>query len=137
MTYLIDSSFLVALYDKDSRHHEAVVAFGRGLGTDVLVPMVALTEVMYLLSRGGGVRVVRRFLDNLHAGAFPLVPVTPPLLGRVRAIMTDYESARLDFVDCCIMALAEQLTITKICTLDRRDFSIFRPQHCDYLELYP
>jgi predicted nucleic acid-binding protein len=42
-----------------------------------------------------------------------------------------------DLADCCIMALSERLNITYISTLDRRDFSIFRPRHCDYLTLLP
>lgn len=51
--------------------------------------------------------------------------------------MDFYQSARFDFVDCCIMALSERLNITQVCTLDRRDFSIFRPGHCPFLELLP
>jgi hypothetical protein len=35
------------------------------------------------------------------------------------------------------MALSERLQITQVCTFDRRDFSIFRPTHYDYLELLP
>jgi hypothetical protein len=35
------------------------------------------------------------------------------------------------------MALSERLNITQVCTVDRRDFSMFRPLHCDYLELLP
>jgi uncharacterized protein len=35
------------------------------------------------------------------------------------------------------MALAEYLAITQICTFDRRDFSIFRPAHCEYFERLP
>jgi len=48
-----------------------------------------------------------------------------------------YADARLDFVDCCIMALTERLDIRRVATFDRRDFSIFRPNHGDYLELLP
>ncbi|MCD4684394.1 MAG: hypothetical protein K8S97_00470 [Anaerolineae bacterium] len=51
--------------------------------------------------------------------------------------MAEYDTARFDFVDCCIMALTERLNITQVCTFDRRDFSIFRPIHCDYLDLLP
>jgi len=48
-----------------------------------------------------------------------------------------YADAGFDFVDCCIMALAERLQITPIYTFDHRDFAIFRRQHCPYLELLP
>ncbi|MCU0482246.1 MAG: PIN domain-containing protein, partial [Anaerolineae bacterium] len=56
---------------------------------------------------------------------------------RMREIMTDYRDAKFDFVDCCIMALAERLNITHICTFDRRDFGIFRPKHVANLNLLP
>ncbi len=45
--------------------------------------------------------------------------------------------ADLDFVDCCLTALAERLNITKICTFNRRDFSMIRPKHVEYFELFP
>ncbi len=51
--------------------------------------------------------------------------------------MDNYRSAKFDFVDCCIMALTERLNIRQVCTLDRRDFPIFRPKHCPFLELLP
>lgn len=45
--------------------------------------------------------------------------------------------ARFDFVDCCLMALCGRLTITRLCTFDRRDFGIFRPNHAESLTLLP
>ncbi len=35
------------------------------------------------------------------------------------------------------MVIAERLNITRIVTFDRRDFSVFRPSHCEYFELLP
>lgn len=51
--------------------------------------------------------------------------------------MQQYASANFDFVDCCIMALTERLNVTQVGILDRRDFSIFRPQHVNHLEILP
>lgn len=48
-----------------------------------------------------------------------------------------YGDVAFYIVDCCIMAIAERLGVTRIATFDRRDFSIFRPQHCDFFELLP
>ena len=56
---------------------------------------------------------------------------------RVHEIAETYTDAEFDLVDCCIMALAERLNISQVATFDRRDFSIYRPRHCDYLELLP
>ncbi|MCS7072679.1 MAG: hypothetical protein NZM00_14335 [Anaerolinea sp.] len=53
------------------------------------------------------------------------------------ALMDHYRDAELDFVDCCLTALAERLHIRHLCTFDRRDFSMIRPKHTEYLELVP
>jgi hypothetical protein len=76
------------------------------------------------------IRTGLRIDTNLEA-------ITLADLSRVRDIMATYADNRFDFVDCCIMALAERLNITQIYTFDRRDFQVFRPSHCDYLELLP
>ncbi len=51
--------------------------------------------------------------------------------------MNQYADAEFNFTDTAIMAQAERLNINRIATFDRRDFSVFRPTHCEYLELLP
>jgi predicted nucleic acid-binding protein len=51
--------------------------------------------------------------------------------------MTQYADAKFDFADAALMALSERLNITRVATLDRRDFGLFRPAHCPALELLP
>jgi predicted nucleic acid-binding protein len=68
---------------------------------------------------------------------FQIEALTPEDMLRMEQIMKRYESAEFDFTDTAIMAQAERLNITRIATFDHRDFEIFRPSHCDYLELLP
>jgi uncharacterized protein len=56
---------------------------------------------------------------------------------RVRQILEKYADNQLDFTDAAIVAMAERLAINRVYTLDRRDFSILSPKHCDYFELFP
>jgi len=56
---------------------------------------------------------------------------------RAVEIMKIYSDAELDFVDCCLTAIAERLQITHILTFDRRDFTIIRPKHTQFFELLP
>ena len=58
-------------------------------------------------------------------------------LSRVHQILESYADNQLDFTDAAIVAMAERLAITRVYTLDRRDFSIIRPKHCDYFEILP
>lgn len=128
---LVDSSFLIALYDQDSDDYKEAREIARFYRGQFLVPQVALTEVIYLLKRETGVQGAVDFLEEFIDSQPDLQDVTVDDLKRVQDIMRQYATARLDFVDCSIMALAERLNITQVCTLDRRDFSIFRPSHCD------
>ena len=134
---LVDSGFLYALFDRDDEHNEPVSAVAELYRGQFVIPYVVLTEVAFLFRRAGGVLSVAQFLNALAKGNYQYEIVSPNDLLRASRIMTQYADANLDFVDCCIMALSERLEVTQICTLDRRDFSIFRPTHCEYLELLP
>lgn len=133
---LADTSFLLALFNKKDPLHKRAVA-DVNLDADILVPQVALVEVTYLLSQRIGISASIGFLTYFIQSQMPLIPLEIADLSRARDIMAAYSDNRFDFVDCCVMALAERLQVTKIYTFDRRDFSVFRPQHTDYLELLP
>ncbi|MHB8627626.1 MAG: type II toxin-antitoxin system VapC family toxin [Aggregatilineales bacterium] len=134
---LIDSSFLAALNAPGDPFFRRAQAFVEINVYVALAPDVVLTEVEFLVNRAGGLPALLKFLDRIIANSVLLQPIERSDLSRARQIMAAYPTARLDFVDCCIMALAERLNITHICTFDRRDFSIVRPAHCDYFELLP
>ena len=53
---LVDSSFLVAAFDRDSVRHQQANEIIAGFRSQLIVPEVVLTEVVYLLKRDGGVR---------------------------------------------------------------------------------
>jgi predicted nucleic acid-binding protein len=56
---------------------------------------------------------------------------------RSAEIIRQYSDAKLDFVDTLIVAMAERLNITRVLTLDRRDFQLIRPKHCSAFEILP
>lgn len=134
---LFDTSFIVALNNAKDIHHAAATQFLASNHDIYLLPEVTLTEAAFLLGKAGGLPAVMLFLNNLVVTEASLQSILLADLSRAREIMGTYRESRLDFVDCCLMALSERLNITHICTFDRRDFPIFRPQHCAYLELLP
>ena len=101
------------------------------------MPDIVLPEVNFLLRRNLGYANSLNFFDFFESRFVRLMPVLVGDLARVYEISQQYADARLDLVDCCIMAIAERLNVARIATFDRRDFSIFQPRHCDYLELLP
>jgi len=134
---LIDSSFLFALYNQHDENYEKSQALAINYKGFFVIPDVTLPEVTFLFARQGKTPAVIKFLKSFAAAQPLLEPLTVPDVQRAHEIMEKYADAKLDFVDCSIMALAERLNITQICTFDRRDFPIFRPTHCEHLELLP
>lgn len=137
MTILTDSSFIYALYNRNDSRHGQAMAFASGYTGGTIIPEVVLPEVSYLFRRDMGYRGVQQFMGRFKDTTVPLQSLVPADLVRVHDISQTYDTAQFDFVDCCLMALAERLDITEVATFDRRDFSIFRPRHCDFLTLRP
>ena len=107
---LVDSSFLIALYDRDADEYDAVKEIAKLHRGRFLVPQVVLTEVVYLLKRETGVQGTVQFLEEFNDSQPDLQDVTVDDLKRVQEIMQQYASARLDFVDCSIMHFLNGLT---------------------------
>lgn len=135
---LVDSSFLYALNDKDDEYRDRAIKFARSFRGNFIVPTVALTEVTQLLGKRIGHHSIPTFLKAIVAAPdIYLEPISKDDVQRATEIIEQYPKAKFDFVDCCIFALAERLNISRICTFDIRDFTFFKPTHCEYMELLP
>jgi predicted nucleic acid-binding protein len=77
------------------------------------------------------------FVDDLARGAYRLAALEPEDVQRAAELERQYASLDLGLVDASVIALCERLGEPKVATLDRRDFSVVRPRHCDALELLP
>lgn len=137
MTILIDTSFLLALSDYRDPHHRVATDAIRIIRAPRVIPVPVLPEAFYMISIRVNYAAAIRFLEYIQRGGFDLESLSFADTARTTTIMRKYADSKFDFVDCCIMALAERLNVTRILTFDRRDFPVFRPAHCDYLELLP
>jgi len=137
MTVILDTSFLFALTDRCDRNHNQVLNVARNINEPMLLPGVVLTEVCYLLASRLGHPVMRQFLGNLVVSGMEIEGIAIADLERVEQILQQYADSQLDFVDAVIATIAERKNITCILTLDRRDFSIIRPRHCQYFQILP
>jgi uncharacterized protein len=137
MTAILDTSFLFALTDQSDRNHQRVLAIAQSANEKLVLPVVVLPEICYLIASRLGHNAMRRFVASMTPDAVQVEPTTTEDLIRVRQILEKYADNQLDFTDAAIVAMAERLAINRVYTLDRRDFSIIRPKHCDYFELFP
>lgn len=137
MTAILDTSFLFALADRGERNHNRVLAIAQSIDEPLILPTVVLPEVCYLIASRLGHQAMRQFIANLTASSTQLEAIAPTDLARVNQILEQYADSHLDFVDAVIVTIAERIGITRVLTLDRRDFSLGRPRHCNYFELLP
>jgi predicted nucleic acid-binding protein len=137
-SYLIDSGFLYALVDANDVHHTDVLEERSVISGRIILPIPAITEVCYFVRRNLGGQALASFLKGLsETDELVFEPPTSADFARAAEILRIYLDNNIDFVDACIFAMAERLNITKILTVDRRHFSVFRPKHCDVFELIP
>jgi predicted nucleic acid-binding protein len=132
---LADTSGIIALLDRDDRHHRAAVKAIEA--QTILIPATILPEVDYLSSKYLGEQVASAFLKDLVEGRFTYQFVELEDLDSALKIMARYQGVPLGLVDASLVALAERYRISKVLTLDRRHFSLIKPERIDYLELLP
>jgi len=107
------------------------------LREDLVVPSCVLVEVDYWARKILGPAAWDIFVDDITSGAYRLESLTVDDLRRASDLERQYQDLDLGLVDASVIALCERLGETKVATLDRRDFSVVRPSHCDSLHLLP
>ncbi|MFN9060104.1 MAG: type II toxin-antitoxin system VapC family toxin [Pseudanabaena sp.] len=137
MTVVLDTSFLFALTDLTDLNHDRVLAVVQSINEPLLLPSFVLPEVCYLIASRLGHQAMRKFIANLVVSGVQIESMMATDLERVGQILEQYADSQLDFVDAVIVAISERLRITRVLTLDSRDFSIMRPIHCYYFEILP
>jgi len=137
MTALVDTSFLVSLTNPKELHHEACATLARQLDERLIVPYVVLPEATYLIYKYQGHQIMRRFMQQMTHPAWNFEPLQAVDLVHISSTLEKYSDLNLDFVDAAIVAIAERLNISRLLTLDRRNFLVIRPSHCSTFTLLP
>jgi predicted nucleic acid-binding protein len=120
---LVDAGALIALLDRDDRHHERCVATLKALRDPLATVWPALTEAMHLLSDVPAGRDA--LCDMVFDGALKLLAIEADELGRLKELMRKYHDLPIDFADAALLCAAERGQLTRIVTFDRH-FTIYR-----------
>jgi predicted nucleic acid-binding protein len=134
---ILDTSFLLAMSNPNDTNHQQVINVARKLREPLILPISVLPEICYLLASRVNHAAMRQFLQQLTKSETILEIIDYADLKRVNEILQQYSDSRLDFVDATIVAIAERRNITRILSLDRRDYTMIRPKHCPFFELLP
>ena len=122
---LVDAGPLVALIDAADAHHVACVEALKGIRDPLITVWPALTEAMYLLGRSWAGQ--RALWSRLETDALTLAPLDTADAPRMRELMEKYRDLPMDLADAALVRVAERESLTRIFTLDRRHFSVYRP----------
>lgn len=137
MAIIADTGALLAIADEDDDYHQVVLRYTTSVKDLIIVPAQVVSELCYMLLENLGAESELNFLRALVKREMALEPFTLDDLSRAIEILEQYRDAEFGMVDATIMAMAERLKIKTILTIDRRDFSIFRPRHCNAFTLVP
>ena len=137
MVLVLDTGPILALLDAGDPAHARAVAMVDEVHEDLVVPTCVLVEVDYWTRKLLGSESWDVVVEDIASGAYRLEPLTLDDLRRAAELERRYAQLDLGLVDASVIALCERLGETKVATLDRRDFSVVRPNHCESLLLLP
>jgi hypothetical protein len=122
---VVDSGFLIALFDETDPLHTRCRAFLRDYRGRLLTTEAVLTEALALLSTRQQFRCLEWLGD---AGRASLLEVDrEPLDFRsIEKLARKYADQPMDFADASVVLLATRAGVREILTADRRDFAVYR-----------
>ena len=132
---LLDTGPLVALFDKDDDFHSICKKELARLRDALMTTWPVLTEVTYLLNFSSA--ALDLCFEFLEAGAVSVDSAETGRLSRIHELMKQYRDLPMDFADASLVALSESEGISRVFTLDHRDFRIYRPKHLKSFRLIP
>ena len=120
---LVDTGFLVAVYDKREHHHATCMRVYQSLDNPLVTCEPVIAETLHLLrfSSGAADDILASVEDGILEIPFQLSKSAMP----VRKIMRKYLDVPADFTDACLIHMADELDTGEILTLDS-DFKHYR-----------
>jgi uncharacterized protein len=133
---LVDTNILLTAADTSTpEHHRCVGVLDEHADIAVTAPVVFETAWMIESRLGAAAEAV--FVGSIAAGELQVIDLTSADWVRCRDLIAAYRDLSLGLVDASVIAVAERLGVTTVATLNRRDFSVVRPSHCEALTLLP
>lgn len=132
---LVDAGPLVALLNGDDAHHERCREVLISLREPMLTVWPAFTEAMYLL--GFSSEAQDALWEMLGTDALRMADFGEDDCSRARVLMRKYRDLTMDLADAALVCIAERERIRRVFTIDRRDFSVYRPLGIGRFEIVP
>jgi hypothetical protein len=132
---LIDAGPIVAVLHGDDHNHERCVRALRTLREPLATAWPVLTEAMYLL--GFSWEAQDALWEMIDGGVLRLTSLDADDGPRMRELMRKYRDLPMDLADAALVRLAEREGLRRVFTIDRRDFSVYRPARIGRFSIIP
>lgn len=120
---LVDSSFLIALYDTSDLDHGRCIRANESIPNPFATCEAVITESVYMLRHVRGAS--EQLLASVECGAIEILFQLSGAAASVKTVMSKYADTPCDFADACLIHMADQLNTGDILTLDS-DFKHYR-----------
>jgi len=132
---LIDTGPIVALFDRDDRYHTLGVETIKTIRESLLSTWPVITECFYLLNFSWEIQ------DDLwlflQRGGIEIYPLEKGHFSQCRELMEQYRDLPMDLADATLVALAETEGVSRVFTLDHKDFYVYRIKQKKRFSLLP
>ncbi|SKA03860.1 type II toxin-antitoxin system VapC family toxin [Selenihalanaerobacter shriftii] len=127
---LIDAGPLIALFDRDDKHHQVIKDFLRSYEGRLYTTWPVITEVLHMLNFN--VQAQIDFLRWIERDALNIVQLTKANISRIIKLSNKYSDVPMDFADATLIILSELEDIKEIISIDT-DFYIYRNIRNEYI----
>ena len=121
---LVDTGPLVALFDPKDSYHKHCRSIMKTLREPLLTTVPVITEAFHLLTPGSkGSLALGSFIKQNGMTVWQLEDET---LKTALILMEKYADKPMDLADASLVVAAQCLGISRVFTVDRRDFFVYR-----------
>lgn len=124
---IVDTSALLAFFDRDEPDHRAVSEVLGGATEPLVVSPYVVAELDDFVASRIGVTVELAVLGELASGAWDLPAFDAAQLAMARAVIERYADQGIGLADASNVVLADRHRTRTIVTLDHRHFDVLRP----------
>ena len=127
MVAIVDTSALLAYFNRDDPQHLAVSHAFEGDPEPPVASPYVIAELDYLMTRRWGVDRELAVIGEIASGAWELPAIEASDLSRAARVVERYRDQAIGITDASIVVLADRYHTRTVLTLDRRHFDILRP----------
>jgi uncharacterized protein len=135
LVLLVDTNIFLAGADRRSDRHDVCAELLRSYHHELATTVLVIAESAWLLLDRLGPGSQLQLLRMVVSGRLDVLELTEGDWARWVDLVERYADLRLDVMDASLAKVAKHLGITKVATLNRRDFTVVRPRHAEAFEL--